>query len=149
MAASGTPGLFVTLSRAIREGAALAPAAPYAGVVGENFYAADGLIRLRRRETGVAGIVDQKVIDAACGGGDLTDPSHDDDLENCADGPTPTELVWVEGRMRVTDDLRVLGPGRLELRNAAGTATSPYGDGSARRSQRTDTGGGKQRRPAS
>jgi hypothetical protein len=124
---AGTPGKFVTLvdpanpskvihSRRLRH---------YIGVVAENVYAADGLLRLRRRTTEVAGLVDQTAVDAACAAGDLTDASHDDDLENCAEGPTPTELVWVEGRLRVTDDVRVLSPGRIELRDASGTSYHP------------------------
>lgn len=124
---AGAQGKFVTLvdpsnptnviySRRLRR---------YAGVVAEDVYAADGLIRLRRRTTGVAGTVTQAVVDAACAPGDLADPSHDDDVENCADGPTPTELVWIEGRMRVTDDVRVLAPGRVELRDASGTGYFP------------------------
>lgn len=124
---AGTPGQFVTLvdpsdptkvihSRRLRR---------YLGVVAENVYAADGLLRLRRRTTHVGGLVDQKVVDAACAAGDLTDASHDRDLENCVDGPTPNELVWVEGRLRVTDDTRILSPGRLELRDASATTYYP------------------------
>jgi hypothetical protein len=123
---AGTPGQFLTLtdpndptkvifSRRLRR---------YVGLVGENFYAADGLIRLRRRTSEVAGIVDQKLINATCAAGSLTDPSHDQDLENCAEGPTPSELVWVEGRLRVTGDTRILD-GRMELRDAAGTNYYP------------------------
>lgn len=88
----------------------------YAGVVAENVYAADGLIRLRRRTAEVAGTVTQAVVDKACAD-DLADPSHDGDLQLCPEGPSPKELVWVEGRLRVTDDLRVLAPARLELRD--------------------------------
>ena len=124
---AGTPGKFVTLvdpsnsstvihSRRLRR---------YVGVVAENVYAADGLLRLRRRTTDVAGKVDQKVIDAACAAGDLTDASHDDDLEDCGGVPTPSELVWVEGRLRVLDDVRVLSPGRIELRDSNGTSYYP------------------------
>jgi hypothetical protein len=124
---AGTPGQFVTLvdasdpskvihSRRLRR---------YTGVVAENVYAADGLIRLRRRTSEVAGTVTQTVIDAACGAGDLTDASHDADLEDCTEGPTPTELVWVEGRLRVTDDTRILSPGRLELRDVHSTNYFP------------------------
>lgn len=124
---NGTPGNFVTMgdatdpakliySRRLRR---------YAGVVAESVFAADGLIRLRRRETGVAGTVTQAVVDAACGLGDLTDPSHDDDLQYCADGPVTNELVWIEGRTRATDDVRILAPARLEMRDSSGTDYYP------------------------
>ena len=124
---AGTPGQFTTLvdpadstkviySRRLRR---------YIGVVAENVYAADGLIRMRRRTTEVAGLVDQKVVDAACELGELTDPSHDADFEDCVEGPTPTELVWIEGRLRVTDDTRILAPGRLEMRDKHGTSYFP------------------------
>jgi hypothetical protein len=99
----------------------------YVGVVAENVYAADGLIRLRRRTTDVAGTVDQSVVDDACEKGDLDNANYDDDLELCGGVPTPTELVWVEGRMRVTGDLRVLSPARIELRDENGTNLSPTG----------------------
>jgi hypothetical protein len=128
---AGTPGELQTLvdednpsmvihSRRLRR---------YVGVVAENVYAADGLIRLRRRTTSVASAdgtpVDPAVIDDACAAGDLTDASHDDDLENCPDGVLPSELVWVEGRMRCLDDVRILAPGRLELRDKDGTSYYP------------------------
>ncbi|HEX4453350.1 MAG TPA: hypothetical protein VH143_20905 [Kofleriaceae bacterium] len=124
---AGTPGQFVTLvdttdpakvihSRRLRR---------YTGVVAENVFAADGLIRLRRRTTEVAGTITQAVIDSACGAGDLTDPSHDADLEDCTEGPTPTELVWVEGKLRIIDDTRILSPGRLELRDVHSTSYYP------------------------
>jgi hypothetical protein len=125
---NGTPGQFVTLvdptdptkvihSRRLRR---------YTGVVAENLFAADGLIRLRRRTTDVTGTITQAVIDSACGMGELTDPSHDLDLEDCVpDGPTPTELVWCEGKLRITDDTRILSPGRLELRDVHSTNYYP------------------------
>jgi hypothetical protein len=125
---AGTPGQFMSLtdagdptgakvihSRRLRS---------YAGVVAEDVYASDNLIRFRRRTTDV-GDDDPKTISLACGAGDLTDASHDRDFANCADGPMPNELVWVEGKMRVIDDVRVLAPGRIELRDASGTNYDP------------------------
>ena len=125
---AGTPGQFVSLtdggdptgaklihSRRLRR---------YAGVVTEDVYASDNLIRFRRRTTDV-GDDDPKTISLACGAGDLTDASHDRDFANCADGAMPNELVWVEGKMRVIDDVRVLAPGRIELRDSSGTDYDP------------------------
>ena len=124
---NGTPGKFVTLvdpanpykeiySRRLRR---------YAGVVAESVFAADKLIRLRQRTTEIAGLVDQTAIDGACAADDLTDESRDSAFDNCADGPTPNELVWVEGRLRVTSDVRILSPGRLELRDKLGMDYDP------------------------
>jgi hypothetical protein len=95
----------------------------YLGVVAENLLAADGLIRLRRRDTAVpAG----KTTDEVCGPDDPADPSHDADFRLCQEHVHPTELVWIEGRLRVTDDTRLLGA-RLEFRDAAGTDYLPSG----------------------
>ncbi len=125
---AGTPGQFVSLTDASDPaGAKLIHSRRlrrYAGIVGENFYAPDNLIRFRRRTTDV-GDDDPKTIAHACAAGDLTDASHDRDFGNCADGPMPNELVWVEGKMRVIDDVRVLSPGRIELRDSAGTGYDP------------------------
>jgi hypothetical protein len=117
---SGTPGNFVTLvddsdpgkvilSRRLRR---------YAGLVTENLYAQDGLIRLRGRTADVAGTVTQKVVDTACAPGDLANAAHDNDFTICGvDGPLPNALVWIEGRLRVNADTRIVSPGRLELRD--------------------------------
>lgn len=89
----------------------------YVGVVAENVLASDGLIRLRRRETPFK---TGKTTDELCGPDDLADPSHDGDLKVCAGSAKANELVWIEGRLRVTDDTRLLGA-RLEFRDDAGT----------------------------
>ncbi|MEP6859870.1 MAG: hypothetical protein ABJE66_04580 [Deltaproteobacteria bacterium] len=128
---AGTPGQFVSLtdsgdptgakvihSRRVRR---------YAGVVAENVYAADGLIRLRRRTTDVVG--DEKAIDNACTAAELTGSAYDNAFSNCADGPIANEMVWVEGKVRLTEDTRLLHPGRFELRDQAGTDYFDTGDG--------------------
>lgn len=95
----------------------------YLGVVAENLLAADGLIRLRRRDTPVP---TGKTADDVCGPDDPADPSHDGDFQVCDNQAEPKELVWIEGRLRVTDDTRLLG-GRLEFRDSAGTDYLPNG----------------------
>ena len=91
----------------------------YLGVVAESVLAADGLIRLRRRET--PWDAKAKDVDSQCGPDDLLDPSHDNDLQQCASGAVDfNELVWIEGRVRITDDTRLLGA-RLEFRDQKGT----------------------------
>jgi hypothetical protein len=98
----------------------------YLGVIAENVLAADGLIRLRRRDTPAqAG----KTSDDVCGPDDPADPSHDGDFQVCEERAQPNELVWIEGRLRVTDDTRLLGA-RLEFRDAAGRDYLPSGTGS-------------------
>ncbi|MEO6775560.1 MAG: hypothetical protein ABI467_21545 [Kofleriaceae bacterium] len=125
---AGTPGQFVSLTDGgDPTGAKLIHARRlrrYAGVVAEDVYASDNLIRFRRRTTDV-GDDDPQTISTACGAGDLTDASHDRDFATCADGAMPNELVWVEGKMRVVDDVRVLSPGRIELRDSSGTNYDP------------------------
>jgi hypothetical protein len=123
---AGTPGQFVSLtdsgdptgvkvvhSRRVRR---------YAGVVAESVYAADGLIRLRRRTMHIAG--DESAINTECTAADLTGSAYDNAISNCVDGVMPNELVWVEGKLRVSDDVRVLG-GRIELRDSSGTNYDP------------------------
>ncbi|HEX4458719.1 MAG TPA: hypothetical protein VIA18_12170 [Polyangia bacterium] len=94
----------------------------YLGVVAENILAADGLIRLRRRTMALpAGqTVDQTLVDNVCSADDLAYAAYDSAIAMCNGEPTFKELVWVEGRLRVTDDVRVLG-GRVELRDVNGT----------------------------
>jgi hypothetical protein len=125
---AGTPGKFQALSsdneklysRRLRR---------YLGVVAEDVYAADGVIRLRRRAVEVpeGETVDQEFVDTFCAGGSLSDDLHADDVQMCDDKPAFNELVWVEGRLRVTDDVRLNG-GRLELRDANGTDYVPVGN---------------------
>ena len=90
----------------------------YLGVVAESVLAADGLIRLRHRGTPWQS---GKTTDQLCGPDDVADPSHDGDLKVCQSGAAEfNELVWIEGRVRITDDARLLG-GRLEFRDKKGT----------------------------
>jgi hypothetical protein len=95
----------------------------YLGVVAENVLAADGLIRLRKRTTPFQ--PSPATTDDICGADDLANPAHDFDLQKCTSGELEfNELVWVEGRLRVTDDTRLLNA-RLEFRDAAGTSYKP------------------------
>lgn len=111
----GTPGSFVALSEAERTQSR--QLRRYLGVVAESVLAADGLIRLRRRDLPFDAA---KSVDDQCSVDDLANPVHNGDLAVCDGRPEFKELVWVEGRMRVTGDTRILG-GRLEFRDANGT----------------------------
>lgn len=74
----------------------------YIGVVAEQIVAADGALRLRRRDRDPANAHFQPPQIAA-------DPKN----------PPEKDLVWVEGGMRVFGDVRLAG-GRLELREDNG-----------------------------
>lgn len=116
---AGVPGTLVKLSdderlRSRRQ-------RRYLGVIAESVLAADGLIRLRRRTTPwTTGAVTEDL----CAADDVADPAHDRDLKLCNKRPEFNELVWIEGRMRVTDDTRLVG-GRLEFRDKHGTDYLP------------------------
>lgn len=83
----------------------------YAGVVAQDVFASDGVIRLRDRETPTDGVTpaDSLAATAAVQVTDFTD----------GDEPTFDELVWVEGNLRVTGDARLWGT-RLEVRDRSG-----------------------------
>ena len=92
-----------------------------AGAIAETLFAADGVIRLRDR---------YKAYDAAKSLDELCSPLTSGDLENALDAlgdPAPrlvgTELVWVEGNLRVTGQARLFGT-RLELRDSSGDETN-------------------------
>lgn len=90
----------------------------YAGLVAEDVRAADGIIRLRHRETEPP--AGGTSIFAACAEGAVRasggiDLSIDEDTGR----PQPNELVWIEGNLRVAGDARLFG-GKLEFRDAAG-----------------------------
>ena len=92
----------------------------YVGQVAESIYAADGVLRLRDRMTDFTSGTD---ADSQC-----TLSISTDDLVKSTNPATgsPTgrlvgsELVWVEGNMRVTGDARLWGT-RLELRKKDGS----------------------------
>jgi hypothetical protein len=90
----------------------------YVGAVAEGLYAADGLIRLRSRHRSPApGAVGP---DAVCS--DVWPRAQSElDLRSHPESGriTPTELVWVEGDLRVAGDTRLFG-GKLELRDEHG-----------------------------
>jgi hypothetical protein len=85
----------------------------HAGLVAEGIQAADGLIRLRGRESSVAAGVD---LDQAEGDAALR-PGRDFDTTR---GPTAIDdLVWIEGNARGLGHHRLWGT-KLELRNGDG-----------------------------
>jgi Chaperone of endosialidase len=91
----------------------------YAGAVVESVLAADGVLRLRDRQTDQQGGQTNDDLDlaAAIQATDVqTDPSNPTRLIGA-------ELVWVEGAMRVLGDARLWG-GALSLRAKDGTEPS-------------------------
>lgn len=94
----------------------------YIGQVAESLFAADGVLRLRDRQTDRD---DTKPVDDQCAQSSVTT----DDLVNVTDPKDSTktlerlagkELVWVEGHMRVIGDARMWGT-RVEFRSAKGS----------------------------
>lgn len=92
-----------------------------AGAVAENLFAADGVIRLRDRFTQFkAG----DAADTLCQADRITvedlinEPDRDDSTKT-TDRLVGRELVWVEGNLRATGQVRLFGT-RLELRDTAG-----------------------------
>jgi hypothetical protein len=89
----------------------------YVGTVAESILAADGVLRLRDRQTDLQGNSDDDLDQAASikpGPPDLrTDPYNSTRLIG-------NELVWVEGDMRVVGDARLWGH-ELSLRASDGT----------------------------
>jgi len=85
----------------------------YVGAVAESVLAADGVLRLRDRQTDQeTGKTDDDLGNAAA--------IQDTDIAmNAANRLVGNELVWVEGNMRVTGNARLFGK-RLELRDSSG-----------------------------
>jgi hypothetical protein len=85
----------------------------YVGAVAESVLAADGVLRLRDRQTDQeTGKTDDDLANAAA--------IQDADIApNAANRLVGNELVWVEGNMRVTGNARLFGK-RLELRDPSG-----------------------------
>jgi hypothetical protein len=110
---AGTPGSFnarspaqLALSRTVRR---------YIGTVAESVLAADGVIRLRDRQTDNLTALPDDQLDAAAAvqPGDIgPDPDNASRLVG-------NELVWVEGNLRVTGNTRLFGT-QLELRDPSG-----------------------------
>ncbi|MGF6870985.1 tail fiber domain-containing protein [Paraburkholderia sp. MM5477-R1] len=127
---AGSPGSFnprteaqLALSRVARR---------YANCVAESVLAADGVLRLRDRQTDQqSGLTDDDL--AAKNSIQASDVQSD---PNNATRLVGNELVWVEGNMRVLGDARLWG-GMLSLRVADGT--EPAGSLFLRRNADTTT----------
>jgi hypothetical protein len=110
---AGSPGTFsartaaqLTQNRLVRR---------YMGAVAESVLAADGILRLRDRQTAQQSGVTNDALDAAAAiqASDIAaDPNNASRLIG-------NELVWVEGNMRVTGNARLFGT-RLELWDKSG-----------------------------
>jgi hypothetical protein len=108
---AGAPGSFsarsatqLALSRAART---------YIGAIAESVLAADGILRLRDRQTDNTDTDANLAAQAAIQPGDIAaDPNNLNRLIG-------NELVWVEGNLRVTGHARLFGT-QLELRDATG-----------------------------
>ena len=120
---TGTPGSLQPRSAdALKLGRTLRQ---MAGTVAENLFAADGVIRLRDRFTQFK---DGDAPDLVCNAdriatGDLVDEPDRDDSTKTTGRLVGGELVWVEGNMRATGQVRLFGT-RLELRDADGLETN-------------------------
>ena len=108
---AGSPGTF--LARSPAQLGLNRRSRRYVGSVAESLLAADGVLRLRDRQT------DQQTGKTD---GDLANAAAIQDADiapNAANRLVGNELVWVEGNMRVTGHARLFGK-RLELRDASG-----------------------------
>lgn len=90
-----------------------------AGMIGENLYAANGLLRLRARRTEKE---DDETVDEVCEALAISD--SDVTLAASGEGFSFNELVWIEGDLRVTGDARLFGT-RLEFRASQGEQEPP------------------------
>lgn len=90
-----------------------------AGLVGENLFASNGLLRLRERTSPKK---EDQTADEVCNGLAMND--RDVTLSEDGDGFTINELVWVEGDLRITGDARLFGS-RLEFRKTDGDSSPP------------------------
>lgn len=116
---AGTPGSFsartsvqLALNRCVRR---------YANTVAESVLAADGVLRLRDRQSdGIA--ANSTAIDNADSAAAIQTTDIEVDPKN-ATRMIGEELVWVEGNMRVIGDARLWGT-KLELRDTTGVTTN-------------------------
>lgn len=87
----------------------------HAGSVAESLYPAGGLLRLRQRLSQPAAGTPDSAVDAACAAGAM----RDTDFAIVDGRPSFSELVWIEGNLRLLGDERVWG-GRIEFRDGNG-----------------------------
>jgi len=83
------------------------------GTVSESIFAADGVIRLRKRSAKFDASVTN---DSVCNKSKIQSV----DLKVCDGELIPKELVWLEGDVRVTGDVRLFD-GRIEFKNDKGS----------------------------
>lgn len=116
---SGAPGHFEARAEVAKRGGRRFRR--YVGTVAESLFAADGVIRLRDRMTQFkAGDNPDDLCEAgAIQDADLVQQPDKNDSSKTIDRLVGRELVWVEGHMRATGDVRLFGT-RLELRDAKG-----------------------------
>ena len=117
--ANGAPGMLKPRSDAsLRQNRV---ARQMLGTVTESLFAADGVIRLRDRFTSLrAGeTADLAMAAQAIEPADLVNAPDPDDSSKTLARLVNRELVWVEGNLRATGQVRLFGT-RLELRDAAG-----------------------------
>jgi hypothetical protein len=108
---AGPPGRF--LARSPAQLSQSRRSRRYVGAVAESVQAADGVLRLRDRQTDQqTGMTDDDLANAAA-------IQESDIAANAAHRLVGNELVWVEGNMRVTGNTRLFGK-RLELRDGSG-----------------------------
>ena len=112
--AAGMPGRFVeTTDEAVLKKSRSERI--YGGAVAENIYAADGVIRLRRR--GVPLPASGIITDIFAENRLAYDSERD--LVITDDKLQSVDLVWVEGKLRALDDIRPFGS-KIDFRNAEG-----------------------------
>lgn len=110
---AGAPGSFTARSAA--QLAVSRAARRYMGAVAESVLAADGVLRLRDRQTDNPNALTDDQLDAAA----AIQPTDIGADPNNASRLVGNELVWVEGNMRVTGNVRLFGT-QLELRDPGG-----------------------------
>jgi hypothetical protein len=115
----------------------------YIGTVAESVLAADGVLRLRDRQTdqqtdATGNIVSNDTLEAQAS----IQPSDIELDPNNATRLIGNELVWVEGNLRVVGDARLFGT-RLELRDKGGAETGGAPEFLRRGSSASNTMGGQ------
>jgi hypothetical protein len=106
-------GRLVAMDDPGRKGSRLARR--YIGTVAESLYAADGVLRLRRRLAQPPPGTADSEVEQTCARGAM----RDTDVQLTDERPVFEDLVWVEGHLRLLGDARIWG-GRIEFRDEQG-----------------------------